>query len=105
MKNKLFLFLFLLSAKAYPQGCSNVLLSTNVNQKGGAPSLSISPNSFAPINIQQWQCITITKDNNNNGKLYKNGQLIYSGSYTNMTYSWSKIILGCSFLYELLCLL
>ena len=97
MKNKLFLLLILLSTKAYPQACSNVVLSSNVNQKGGAISLNLTTSTSANLSLQDWQYITITKDNSNNGKLYKNGQLIYSGSYLNLTYTWSKLILGAVF--------
>ena len=73
--------------------------ATSINQLGGAPALSVSNNksSFANLSNQNWQNIVITKDNSNIGKIYKNGQLIYSGNYLNLTYSWSKLILGASF--------
>jgi hypothetical protein len=49
------------------------------------------------LNNNEWSYIAITKGANNEGNLYKNGQLIYSGPWQNLNYSWSKIELGSVF--------
>ncbi len=98
MKKLLILLLLLNCFRAHSQGCSTIPLTSTVNQWGYACNLNLLLNTSAPLTIQDWQYIVITKDNSNNGKLYKNGQLIYSGSYANLTYSWNKIILGAVFL-------
>ena len=46
------------------------------------------------LNIDQWSYIAITKGLNNDGNFYKDGQLIYSGAWQNLVYTWSKIELG-----------
>jgi len=72
--------------------------NTTINQFGGAPYLSDSNYvTWAPIDTLQWTYIVITKDAANNGKFYKNGQLVYSGNYANVTYNWSRIDLGTVF--------
>jgi DNA/RNA endonuclease YhcR with UshA esterase domain len=55
------------------------------------------PNSSLNINSNEWSYITITKGSNNQGQIYKNGNLVYSGSWLNLTYNWSRIDLGAVF--------
>lgn len=52
---------------------------------------------YMPMDIGQWQYIAITKDNNNQARIYKNGQLVYSGTYANNPYSWNRLDLGAVF--------
>ena len=49
---------------------------------------------YLPIDSFQWQYIAISKDNADHIKVYKNGQLIFQGSFLNRTYSWSRFDLG-----------
>lgn len=49
------------------------------------------------VDIDQWQYFAITKDAQNNGKIYKNGQLIVQGNFFNLSYSWNRIDLGAVF--------
>ena len=65
--------------------------NTSVSSVGSAPYMS---GSVVPLELSQWQYIAITKDNNNQGKIYKNGQLIYSGPYQNVNYFWNRLELG-----------
>ena len=53
--------------------------------------------SSTNLNTNEWSYIVITKGSNNDGNFYKNGQLIYSGTWQNLPYSWSKIELGAVF--------
>jgi hypothetical protein len=53
-------------------------------------------NVFLPIDTNQWQYIAITKENNI-AKIYKNGQLLLTGEYTDHYYSWDKLELGAVF--------
>jgi hypothetical protein len=52
---------------------------------------------YMPMDIGQWQYVAITKDNNNQAKIYKNGQLVFSGNYANVSYSWNRLDLGSVF--------
>jgi gliding motility-associated-like protein len=65
--------------------------NTTVSSVGSAPYMS---GYVVPLELSQWQYIAITKDNNNQGKIYKNGQLIYSGPYQNVNYFWNRLELG-----------
>ena len=49
------------------------------------------------IEAQQWQYIAISKDNNNQAKVYKNGQLAYQGNFQNVNYIWDRLDLGAVF--------
>jgi hypothetical protein len=53
--------------------------------------------SFSNININQWHYIVMTKNANGMGKLYLDGQLVSSGSYTNIGYNWTRVDLGARF--------
>ena len=76
----------------------NAPSSTAVNQYGQISYLSdTNLTTWSPVDTQQWTYIVITKDASNNGKFYKNGQLVYSGNYANVTYNWSRIDLGAVF--------
>jgi hypothetical protein len=92
-----------LTAKMMAQNNCNLINSITLNVPsnnypqlvGGVPYLSDSDTTFfCPLNLNQWNYIAITKDNNNVGKVYKNGQLIYQGTYVNTFYSWSRLDLG-----------
>jgi hypothetical protein len=47
------------------------------------------------LDLNQWQYIAITKGSNNQATVYKNGALVYSGSWSNISYTWSRLTLGC----------
>jgi hypothetical protein len=66
---------------------------------GRIPSLDENaPNKkYMPLDIQQWQYIAITKNSNGFAKIYKNGQLVYQGTYQNLFYSWNRLDLGAVF--------
>ena len=44
--------------------------------------------------IGEWSYLALSKSSNNDCSLYMNGQLIYSGSYANISYSWTKLVVG-----------
>ena len=74
----------------------------NVNKVGlyganpqGVPN-SINNHSI-PLDTNNWEYITLTKDGNNNSKIYKNGQLVYQGKYMNLSYNWNRLELGAVF--------
>ena len=67
--------------------------STVINSYGGVAYLSDTTYKL-PVDNQQWQYIAITKDNANNGKIYKNGQLVFQGKFQNLSYYWNRLILG-----------
>ncbi len=71
----------------------NVPTNNYTQLKGAVPYMDDTTLN-CPLDLNQWNYIAITKDNNNNGKLYKNGQLIYQGLYSNTFYSWSRLDLG-----------
>lgn len=64
---------------------------------GSVTNLLDANNSNCVLDIDNWSYIVFTKDINNEGKLYKNGQLIYSGTWANINYSWSRLDLGAVF--------
>ena len=47
-----------------------------------------------PIPLNQWSYIALTKSSTNLCNLYLNGTLIFTGNYANISYSWSKLIIG-----------
>ncbi len=55
------------------------------------------PNFSCPnfsIDLNEWTYVVITKINGNVGSVYKNGALIFDGSWANTSYSWSRIDIG-----------
>ena len=47
-----------------------------------------------PLPLNQWSYIALTKSSTNLCNLYLNGTLIFTGNYANISYSWSKLIVG-----------
>ena len=65
---------------------------------GHVPYVIDTSNPFyMPLDISQWQYIAITKGANNQAKIFKNGQLVFQGSYSNVSYNWSRLDLGAVF--------
>jgi hypothetical protein len=52
---------------------------------------------YEPVLPDQWSLITLTKASSNECKLYVNGNLIFNGSYANITYAWNSINIGAGF--------
>jgi hypothetical protein len=52
---------------------------------------------FNPVDINQWNYIVWVKTSTNGGKIYKNGNLVFSGSFQNTSYSYSRLDLGAEF--------
>jgi hypothetical protein len=50
--------------------------------------------SSCPVDFNEWNYIVMTKDNVNGGKIYKNGKLVFSGSFQNVPYFWERLDLG-----------
>jgi hypothetical protein len=75
---------------------SVTLTATSDSQFVGYVNTLIGSN-FVPVDLNQWQYIAITKDANNNGKIYKNGQLVVDGQFLNVGYSWVRIDIGAVF--------
>jgi hypothetical protein len=65
---------------------------------GHVPYVTDTINPFyMPLDISQWQYVAITKDNSNQAKIYKNGQLVFQGNYANVSYFWNRLDLGAVF--------
>lgn len=47
------------------------------------------------LDLNHWQYIAITKGLNNEATVYKNGVIVYSGPWSNISYIWSSLTLGC----------
>lgn len=72
-----------------------VPIDTVIGSYGHVPYVEDSINPiYMPLDIQQWQYIAITKDNANQAKIFKNGQLVFQGNYADVTYSWSRLDIG-----------
>jgi hypothetical protein len=63
---------------------------------GSIKGFVANSNVFVPIDSNQWQYIVITKENDI-AKIYKNGELLLTGEYNNLDYSWDKLELGAVF--------
>jgi hypothetical protein len=63
-----------------------------VNNNNPPNNAGTNVNVSLPIN--QWSYVALTKSSTNACNLYLNGQNIFSGNYANISYSWSKLILG-----------
>lgn len=68
------------------------IVQFNYSQLQGGATHIASSTTDIPVNT--WTYIAITKGANNDGKLYKNGSLIYSGPWHNLSYVWSRLDLG-----------
>lgn len=71
--------------------CDNPSSTTAKQVNGNATHIT---SASCKLNVGEWSYIVITKDSNNGGKLYKNGQLVFSGSWLNLPYNWNRIDLG-----------
>jgi len=49
------------------------------------------------VDTSQWNYFAVVKDGSNGGKIYKNGQLVSTGTFGNSSYSWSRFDLGAEF--------
>jgi hypothetical protein len=63
-----------------------------VNNNNPPNNAGTNVNVSLPLN--QWSYVALTKSSTNACNLYLNGQTIFTGSYANISYSWSKLILG-----------
>jgi hypothetical protein len=53
--------------------------------------------SSCPIEINQWNYIVWSKDASNGGKIYYNGQLVYTGDFQDVNYWWGRLDIGAEF--------
>lgn len=91
--------------EALAQGNCDLITSATLSVSGGPSFVGVAPYILVnglndvpfAINEQQWQYIAITKDGQNQGKVYLNGQLVIQGDYANVSYSWNRIDLGAVF--------
>jgi hypothetical protein len=54
-------------------------------------------NTLTTINLNQWHYIVMTKNTTGNGQLFLDGQLMYTGDYSSISYNWNRIDLGARF--------
>ena len=80
-------------------GCNliNSATFTVPNQTSNEGSVLRFIGSSCPMDLNQWNYIVWTKDGANGGKLYHNGQLVYTGSFENVGYWWGRLDLGAEF--------
>jgi hypothetical protein len=50
--------------------------------------------TFNQVDTNQWNYIAWVKTSTNAGKIYKNGNLVFSGNFQNLSYSYSRLDLG-----------
>jgi hypothetical protein len=71
--------------------------STPQNVMNGFVLRMTGPQPQIVVDTNQWNYIVIVKDGSNGGKIFKNGQLAASGTYPNISYSWSRLDIGTEF--------
>lgn len=70
------------------QGFSIACVNNNNPPNNAGTNVNVS------LPIGQWSYVALTKSSTNACNLYLNGQNIFSGNYANISYTWSKLILG-----------
>jgi hypothetical protein len=53
--------------------------------------------SFNSVDLNQWNYIVWVKTASNGGKIYKNGNLVFSGNFDNLQYVYNRLDLGAEF--------
>jgi hypothetical protein len=56
--------------------------------------LRMTNSTFNQVDNNQWNYIVWVKTSTNGGKIYKNGVLVFSGSFENLTYNYSRLDIG-----------
>jgi hypothetical protein len=103
MKKLIFVLLLLASASfTYAQNPCNLINSVTLNAPTANQITSTgyvlrltSPRVI--VDTSQWNYFAIVKDGSNGGKIYKNGQLVSTGTWGNFSYSWNRLDLGAEF--------
>ena len=86
----------------YSQNCDLINSATfsvpaaNQNVMQGSV-LRMTNSTFNQIDNNQWNYIVWVKTSSNGGKIYKNGVLVFSGSFENTTYNYSRLDVGAEF--------
>ena len=73
----------------------NVPPSTQTVLQGSL--LRMINSTFNQVDTNQWNYIAWVKTSTNGGKIYKNGNLVFSGNFQNQFYSWSRLDIGAEF--------
>jgi hypothetical protein len=53
--------------------------------------------NFTSLDLNQWNYIVWVKTSSNGGKIYKNGNLVFSGNFDNLQYVYNRLDLGAEF--------
>lgn len=59
--------------------------------------LRMTNSTFNQIDTNQWNYIAWVKTSANGGKIYKNGNLVFSGNFDNLSYSYVRLDLGAEY--------
>jgi hypothetical protein len=59
--------------------------------------LRMTSSTFNSIDTNQWNYIVWVKTSANEGKIYKNGNLVFSGNFQNTNYLYNRLDLGAEF--------
>jgi hypothetical protein len=107
MKNKSLLLtafaIIGLTVATMAQNNCNLINSVTINASGektlgaityGGPNGVFSTWINCPLLTQKWNYVAYTKDLNNNYSFYINGNLVKTGQYQNLPYSWGSLRLG-----------
>lgn len=61
--------------------------------------LRMNQSSFNQVDLNKWNYIAWVKTSDNGGKIYKNGKLVFSGNFQNVSYGYYRLDLGAEYYF------